>query len=214
MVRRKERPARPPPPQGHIDRDKTGDRRRDRQHERDKWEYERHMGKEQRRAGGRDTRERSRERGLSGDRQRERDRQRQKDKDRQRARTRSRERGLDEEPGRSRDQPKEGRASWEEEGDDGERRAGGRQRVQSGPEEVFDELEEQGGGPGSHSQPDEETGTALSPSPGSAEVFVCCDGVAFFYAFGNLRWWVDLTLQSLMKTIISSLLMRTATIPQ
>ncbi|XP_049442908.1 coiled-coil domain-containing protein 50 isoform X1 [Epinephelus fuscoguttatus] len=175
VVRRKERPGRPPPPQSQVDRDKAWDKKRDRQHNRDRGrdpEWERHIGKEQRRdreqdlrgarAAGRD-RERSRERGLSGDRQRERDRQRQTDKDRQRVRTRSMERGLDDEPGHSRDWPREGRASWEEEGDDGERerRAGGRQRVHSGPDEVFDELEEQGEGPGrerSHSHPSEDTG--------------------------------------------------------
>ncbi|TDH08603.1 hypothetical protein EPR50_G00099330 [Perca flavescens] len=187
VLRSKERPARPPLPQSLIERDKTWDRKRDRQHDLDRGrdlELERHMGKEQRRdreqdlrgarAGGKD-RERSRERGLSGDRQRERDRQIQKDKDRQRVKTRTTERGLEEEPGRSRDWPREGMASWEEQGDDGERerRAGGRQRVQSGPEEVFDDPEEQGGVPGrerSHSHVNGETGRIVHRGSGAVVV--------------------------------------------
>lgn len=230
VVRRKERPARPPPPQSPIERDKAWDRERmkDRQHNQDKGrdlERERRLGKEQRRereqdirrarTGGRD-RERSRDRGQSWDRHRERDRQRQKDKDRERVRTKSRERELEEEPGYSRDWLREGRASWEEEGDDGERerRARGRQHIHSGSEEVFEELRkdegrgdtrelrdtQKGEGPSRkrcHTHPNEETGTTVSPSLGSAGVFVWCAGVAF--CCGNLRWWVDLTLQSLMK---------------
>ncbi|XP_074491329.1 coiled-coil domain-containing protein 50 isoform X1 [Sebastes fasciatus] len=185
VVRRKERPTRPPPPQSTIERDKAWDRKGDRHHERDRGrdlEWERHMGREQQRrdreqdprvgrAGGRE-RERSRERVLSGDRQREKDRQRQKDKDRQRARTRSTERVLEEEPGHSRDLPKEGRSSWEEEGDAGERerRAGGRQRVHSGPDEVFDEPDERGGGPGrerSQSHTNGETGRIVHRGSGA-----------------------------------------------
>ncbi|XP_041647422.1 coiled-coil domain-containing protein 50 isoform X1 [Cheilinus undulatus] len=147
VVRRKERPDRPPPPQSQIERDKgERDRHRDRDRGRDV-EWERHMGRDHRRDREQDLRserrerERSRDRGHSGDRQRERDRQRQKDRER-RARTRSMERGLEEEPGHSRDWPRVARASWEEEGDDAERerRARGRPRVHSGPEEVFDEL--------------------------------------------------------------------------
>lgn len=196
VLRSKERPARPPLPQSLIERDETLDRKRERQHDRDRGrdlELERHIGKEQRRdreqdlrgarTGGKDG-ERSRVRGSSGDRQRERDRQTQKDKERQQVRTRSMERGLEEEPGRSRDWLWEGRASWEEQGDygDRERRAGGRQHVQSGPEEVFDGPEEQGRGPGrerSHFHADGETGTTLSHPLGSAGVFVWCAGVAF-----------------------------------
>ncbi|XP_035509421.1 coiled-coil domain-containing protein 50 isoform X1 [Morone saxatilis] len=186
VVRRKERPARPPPPQSPVDRDKARERQRDRQHER-----ESHMGKDQRRdgehdprkvrAGGRD-RERSRDRGQSGDRHR------QKDRDRQRARTRSRERGLEGEPGHSRDWPREGRASWGEEGDDGERerRARGRQRVHSGPEEVFEEFRsdegrgnikefspDKGKVPGrerSHTHPNEETGRIVHKGSGTVVV--------------------------------------------
>ncbi|KAE8294130.1 Coiled-coil domain-containing protein 50 Protein Ymer [Larimichthys crocea] len=152
------------------------------------------MGKDQRRdreqdyrrarAGGRD-RERSRDRGQSWDRHREGDRQRQKDKDRQRVRTRSRERGLEEEPGHSRDWSKGGRASWEEEGnDEREWKARGRQRVPSGPEEVFDELTSnegrgdtrevwdtrQGEGPSrkrSHTHPNEETGRIVHRGSGA-----------------------------------------------
>ncbi|XP_068563494.1 coiled-coil domain-containing protein 50 isoform X1 [Cebidichthys violaceus] len=162
-VRRKDRPARPPPPQSPTERDKAWDRKHDRDRGRD-LEWERHMEKEQRRDREQDLRgvrgrdgEGPRDRGLSGDGQRERDRQKQRDKDRQRARTRSRDRGLEEEPGRSRDGPREGRASWEEGGGDVERegKALGRQRVHSGPDEVFDELELQGGG---HSHSNGETG--------------------------------------------------------
>ncbi|KAG7513306.1 hypothetical protein JOB18_004454 [Solea senegalensis] len=125
VVRRKERPHRPPQPHIPIERDKAWDRERDRQRDKDRvrdLEREKHMGKDHRldreqdlrgaRARGRD-RERSRDRGHSLDRQRERDRQKQKEKDRQRARTRSRERGLDEdylEQGHSRDWTREGRA--------------------------------------------------------------------------------------------------------
>lgn len=226
VVRRKERPPRPPPPQSPIERDKAWDRDGDRQHNQDRGkdlEWERRLGKEQtrdreqdlRRAreGGRD-RVRSRDRGQSWDRQGERDRRRQKD--RERVRTRSRERELEEEPGFSGDWPRQGRASWQEEEDDGERarRAGVQQRIQSGPEEVLDELRNdkgredtkefwdtrQGEGPSRkrcHTHPNEETGTTVSPSLGSAGVFVWCAGRSF--CCGNLRWWVDLTLKSLMK---------------
>lgn len=201
-VRRKDRPARPPPPQSPTEREKGWDRKHDRGRD---LERERHMEKEQRRdreqdlrgTRGRD-RERSRDGGLSGDGQRERDRQKQKDKDRQQAR--SRDRGLEEEPGHSRNGPRESRASWEEGGGDVERegKALGRPRVHSGPEEVFDELELQGGG---HSHPNGETGT-LSPLLCSGGGCLC--GVLeFLFCFGNLRWWVDLTMQSLMKTLIS-----------
>lgn len=232
VVRRKERPARPPPPQYPIERDKARDRERDKHHERDRGrdeEWDRHMGKDHRRgreqdlkyarAEGRD-RERSRERGLSAERRRERERQ--KDKDRKRAR--SRDRGLEEDfldPGHSRSIPRESRASWEEE-DDGERerRARGRERVHSDPRDVFDEVERRedleefmvsrkGEGPGrerSHSHLNGETGTTLSAPLGTARVFVWCAGVAF--CWGNLRWWVDLIRQSLMTTSILSIFMR------
>uniref|UniRef100_A0A3B4TCE9 Coiled-coil domain containing 50a n=1 Tax=Seriola dumerili TaxID=41447 RepID=A0A3B4TCE9_SERDU len=154
VVRRKERPARPPPPHIPIERDKAWDRERDRQRDRDRGrdlEWEKHMGKDQRRdreqdlrgarTGGRD-RERSRDRGHTGDRHRERDGQRQKDKDRSGARTRSRDTGLDQaylEQGHSRS--REGKASWMEEEEDGERekRARGQQHVHSAYEDVFDE---------------------------------------------------------------------------
>ncbi|XP_044054300.1 coiled-coil domain-containing protein 50 isoform X2 [Siniperca chuatsi] len=188
VVRKKERPARPPPPQSLIDRDKVWDKERDRQRDRDgSRDLERDQRREQdlrlARAGGRDG-ERSRDRGQSGDSHRERDRQR--PKDRQRARTRSKERGLEEEPGHSRDWPREGRASWEEEGDDGERerKARGRQHVHSGREEVFDELRSdegrgdsrefmdprQGEIPGrerSHTRPNGETGRIVHRGSGA-----------------------------------------------
>lgn len=230
VLRSKERPARPPLPQSLIERDKTWDRKRDRQHDRDRGrdlELERHMGKEQRRdreqdlrgvrAGGKDG-ERSRERGLSGDRQRERDRQIQKDKDRQRVRTRSMERGLEEEPGRSRDWPREGRASCEEHGDDGERerRAGTRQRVQSGPEEVFDDPEEQGGVPGrerSQSRANGETGTTLSHPLGSAGVFVWCAGFAFLLWQSQVVGCSNIVITK-EDTNFLSVFMRMTTCPQ
>lgn len=202
------------------ERDKAGGRERDRHRDRDRdrdLEWERHVGKDQRRdraqdymgerAGGRD-RERSRDRGLSGDRHGERDRQRQKNKDRPQARTRSKERGLDVdylEQGPSRDWPREGRASWEEEEDDGERerRARGRQRVHSGPEEVFDEPRsdegrgwtgelwdpQQGEGPGReriHTYPSGETGTTLRLPLGSAGgVCVVCWSCFFAMAISG-----------------------------
>jgi len=207
-VRRKDRPARPPPPQSPKE---AWDRKHERERSRD-LEWERQMGKEQRRdrepdlRGGRDgersrdrglseDRRRERDRGLSEDRRRERDRQKRTEKDGQRARTRSRERGLEEEPGPSRHYSREGRASWEEGGADGEGegRARGRQRIHSGPEEVFDELDAQGGG---HSHPNGETGTALSPllcsGGGGGGGVVWCAGVYFFAL--ALRWWVDLTI--------------------
>ena len=146
------------------------------------------------RAGGRD-RERSRDRGQSGDRHRERERQRQKEKDSARARTGSMERGLDEdylERGHGREGSQEGWTSccFEEE-DEGERRARGRQRVQSNPEEVFEESRgnegrgdardlwdpRQGEGPSkerSHSHPSAETGTTVSLPLGSVWVCVVC----------------------------------------
>lgn len=233
VVRRKERPARPPQPQSPIERDVVWDRERDKKRDRDRsrdLEWDQHMRRDQRkdreqdftgRGGGRDG-ERSRDRGQSGDRHRARDRQRQNGKDGQRARTRSRERNLDEDF--LEHLPREGRASWEEEEDDVERmrRARGRQRVHSGPEEVFEEHRRdkgrgdhrefgdpwQGEGPGkerSRAHCNGDTGTTLSSPPGSVGAFVWCAGVAF--RFADPRWWVDLMLKSLMKTLLSSLLM-------
>ncbi|KAM3619728.1 uncharacterized protein V6R79_012739 [Siganus canaliculatus] len=198
VVRRKERPVRPPPPQSPVERDKAWDRERDRQRARDRGrdlEWERQMGRDPRRdreqdprrvREGRRDRERSRDRGQSWDRHRERERNRQRDKDRQRARTRSRERGLDEEPRHHRERPREGRSSWEMDEDDfeRERRARARQRVHSGPEEVFDELRSdeervntkefwdtrQGEGPDRkphHSQSSEETGRIVHRGSGA-----------------------------------------------
>ncbi|XP_060889590.1 coiled-coil domain-containing protein 50 isoform X1 [Labrus mixtus] len=152
VVRGKERPARPPQPQSLIERDKAWDRERDRNREKDRGrdierERERHRGKDHRNDREQDFRserrdqERSRDREHSGDGKREREKQRHKDRDRQ-ARTRSMERGLEKDPGHRGDWLKDGRASWEEEGDDAERerRGRGRLRVHSGPEEGFDEL--------------------------------------------------------------------------
>ncbi|XP_062280295.1 coiled-coil domain-containing protein 50 isoform X1 [Scomber scombrus] len=187
VVRMKERPVRPPLPQYPEQRDKEWVREKDRHRGRD-LELERQMGKNQRRdreqdlrgarAGGRD-RERSRDRGQSGDRHRVRDRQRQRD---EQVRTRSRERRLDEDV--SERVPREGRASWEEDDDERERRARGRQRVHSNPEEVFDEYRSnegrghtrdfwdprQGEGPSrerSHTHPDGETGRIVHKGSGA-----------------------------------------------
>lgn len=155
VVRRKERPARPPPVQIPKERDKTWVREQNRQYDRDggrEPEYERYTARDQRRdrdrrrdrdqdlrwgrAEGRDG-ERSRDRGRSLDRELEGHGHR--DKGRQRARTRSRERGLEEafvEPAHSRERLREGRASWEGEEEDFERTRG-RHRVQSSPNELF-----------------------------------------------------------------------------
>lgn len=197
VVRRKERPARPPPPQSPVERHGgERERKKDRQHREHRGrdvEWERHLGREQRR--DRDHREGAREkewerdRGQSWDRDRDRDRQRHKD--RERMRTRSRDRGLDEERGYGRDWQRGGRGSWEENGDDGgrERRARGRHRVQSGPDDVFEELrnDEERQDDREHwdiregespirkhfdTHLTEETGTTESPSLGSAGVFV------------------------------------------
>lgn len=188
VVRRKERPARPPAPQIVIERDKTWDKDRDRQHSRERprdVELERHKVRDERR-----------DRALSGDRVQERHQQRQKDNHGQHARTRSREREID-----SGERLKVGWAPWETE-DDGERerRAKGRQRVHSGPEEVFDEQkiykgrgdarefwdtrhEEGLGKQRSHSNG--ETGTTLSPPLGPAGMFVWCAGAAFSLSSGG-----------------------------
>ncbi|KAM7012297.1 coiled-coil domain-containing protein 50 [Tautogolabrus adspersus] len=191
VVRGKERPARPPPPESLIERDKAWDRERDRNREKDRGrdvEREGYRGKDHRKDREQDFRserrdqERSRDRGHSGDgqREREREKQRQKDRDR-RARTRSMERGLEKDPGHSVDRHKNGRASWEEEGDDAERerRAMGRLRVHSGPEEVFDDLRgntrelwdpDLGEGPGrerSNTHPSGETGRIVHKGSGA-----------------------------------------------
>lgn len=151
-VRRKERPDRPPPP--HTPKERDRDRRQDRDRDRARdLEWERHAAKEQRRDRGQEGRwgrvrggkgEQSRERVHSMERQGDRDRQRQKDRDR-RGRTRSRDRVLDEdfsEHGLIRDWSTDARAPWreEEDVDEKERRERGRHRVQSVPEDVFDEL--------------------------------------------------------------------------
>lgn len=200
-------------------RDGERDRHQDRDRGRDLG-WGRDGERERRRDGEREPRqdkERDRDGQLSSDRHRERDRQRERDKDGHRTRTRSRERGLekDSEPvsGHSRDRPREDRVSWEEgqEGDDddgGERERRGRQRVHSGPGEVFEEHWSEEGrgerkepgdphhwvGPGrerSHTHPPTETGTTPSPTTGPRGlVWVCvwCWGVhlvAFFFTGGN-----------------------------
>lgn len=200
VVRRKERPARPPPP-SQIVIERGRDTHRDRDRGRDR-EWESSIGKDQRREGepGRGRhRERSLDKALSWDRLRERDRQRQKD--RQHARTRSSEREIEDdylEPGQRRNEPRVAMASWDGGEEDGEREksAKGRQRVHSGPDEVFEEHRSSKGradtkevlhprqeeGPGrqrSHAYATEETGTTLSPRPGHAGVFVWCAGLLF-----------------------------------
>ncbi|KAM9797163.1 coiled-coil domain-containing protein 50 isoform 1-T1 [Syngnathus typhle] len=137
-MRKKERPAHPPlSPKGW-------DRERDTRHDRDV-EQEHYLRKHQRSdreqemrttKGGRDG-ERSRDRGHDQDRPEVRDKQTHKGKDGQRARARSRERALDDDFIELRGD----RVSREENEDDAEgmRRVRGRQRVQSGPNDVFEE---------------------------------------------------------------------------
>ncbi|XP_026201044.1 coiled-coil domain-containing protein 50 isoform X2 [Anabas testudineus] len=155
VVRRKEKPTRPPPPQTITAKDTARDRDRDRQGDRDRgreMDWERHMAKDQKREREQDLRgeaargrhrERSRDKTIIDDASTEREQQRHKDKDRQHARTRSKEKEIHEdylEAGHSGDWQKVGMASWEVQEDDGERerrerRAKGRQRVHSDPNE-------------------------------------------------------------------------------
>lgn len=189
VIRRKERPARPPPPHTTLERDR--DREKDRyRHDRDRdYKMERHVEKEYTRGRERDPRQRrerekSRDRITSDDLQRDGDRTRLKE--RQRARSRERVLDLDAlEPPSGRDRLRENRGSWEEEEDGGGRRARSRQRIHSSPVEVFDPLingEARGGSremwdvqqveaPGrerSHSHPSRETGHAVHKGSGSA----------------------------------------------
>lgn len=126
-VRKKERPARPPPPQSSRERDKAWDRDREPN-------WERHMDRDQEQDLAR-TKDRQRDRGRSADPLRERDQHRHKDQ--QRVRTQSRDRELS--SGRTRG------ASWEEE--EQERRARGRPRVKSNSDDVFEEhMSDRGSG--------------------------------------------------------------------
>lgn len=187
-VKRKERPARPPPPKFPAERDEdwsrerqTPDRGRDNRVEKD---YRRDVEQDLRpvRDG-----EKSRDRVASGDRHGERDRQRQKATDRSRGR--SGDRALEEDfldQGRRRDRPRD--TGEEEEEVDGERRARSRQRVHSNPVQVFDGYmndKERGGGRetwdpqqggGSHTYTNKETGTTPSPSSWlcGGVCVVCC----------------------------------------
>lgn len=189
VLRGKERPARPPPPKTIAERDTTRDRR------------EREQDQRGEAARGRD-RERSRDKTLSVDTSRERDRQRQKDKYRQR--TRSREREIDDylDLGHNGDSLKVSRSSWEKEEGDGERerRAKGRQRVHSGPDEVFEESRtykvkgdtgvfwdsRQDEGPGRQRNQTHSNGeTGISPPLGPVGVFIWCVGTTF------ILWCVD-----------------------
>ncbi|XP_056893226.1 coiled-coil domain-containing protein 50 isoform X3 [Takifugu flavidus] len=182
VVRRKEKPVRPPPPQSPRERDKGWDREYKQERGRD-LEWERYLAKEQRRDREQNHRQ-AREPGRDGERPRERrhsgDRQRQKDRERDRARTRSREREL-EDYRHSSSSSREARASWEEEGDDGERERStrGRQRVHPSPEEVFEEEREatrevrdtqQGEGSSrkrSHTHPDNDAGRIVHRGSGA-----------------------------------------------
>lgn len=135
VVRRKERLARPPPPHSPRDRGTDWDREAD-------WDrkYERHerRGRQEERSY-RDA-EWSQDRGLSADRLQDRERHRHKDP--HRVRTRSRDRVLDEDyddVSPSWDRPRRDRPSWEEEEVEQEQRARGRRRVESNPDDVFEE---------------------------------------------------------------------------
>ncbi|XP_019735742.1 coiled-coil domain-containing protein 50 isoform X4 [Hippocampus comes] len=146
-VRRKERPAHSP--LSAKERDKGWEKERDRRHDRDVLrdvEHDYHLRKHQRSdreqdmrtaRGGRE-RERLRDRTHSEDRPEVRDKQTHKGKDGQRARAKSRERAHDDDF----IEPRGDRVSREEEEDEAERarRARGRQRVQSGPDDVFEEY--------------------------------------------------------------------------
>ena len=241
VVRKKEKPARPPPPLESItERDKAWDRGRDRQYYQDGGrdrQGERHYGKEQRRHREQEhlrarergrNRERSRDREPSWDRHKERDNRRHRDGERVQEGTKSREKVVYEELGHSRDYLREDRASWEEQEDDErererERMAKGRQRVQYCPEDGYDELRSDEGTGDSReswdrkrtlSQSNKEPGTTASPSLGSAGVFVwCAAAAAAAFCCGNLSWCVDLTLKPLMK-ITFSVLMRGMTISE
>lgn len=220
VVRRKERPARPPPVQIPKERDKTGVR--DRQHDRDggrEPEYERYTARDQRRDrdrrrdrdqdlrwGRAEGRDRDRDRGRSLDRELEGHRHR--DKGRQRARTRSRERGLEDTfvaPAHSRHRLREGRASWEGQEEDSESRTRGRHRVQSSPNELFGDHRGDEGRGGSREfwdlQQGKGRGRERSHSQPSRETGITpsslwvCGGVwcAKPFLCGSLRWWVSLT---------------------
>lgn len=200
VVRRKEKPVRPPPPQSPREQDKAWDKENKHQSSRD-LELEKNLAKEQRREREQNHRQ-AREAGRDGERLRERghswDRQKRKDRENERARTRSRERELQEDYRHSSSSSREARASWEEEGDEGERERStrGRQRLQPGPEEVFEEgrgdtrevLDTRQGegatGKRSQTHTDDDAGTS------AAGLCVWCAGGAC--CCGNLRWRVDL----------------------
>ncbi|XP_077439789.1 coiled-coil domain-containing protein 50 isoform X2 [Vanacampus margaritifer] len=144
-ARRKERPPYSLMSPKERDWERDGDRRYDRDGGREV-DQDHHLRKHQRSdreqdmrtaRGGRD-RERSRDQGHGDDWPEVRDKQTHKGKDGQRTRARSRERALDEDVV----EPRGDRMSREEEDDDPERtrRARGRQQVQSGPDDVFEDL--------------------------------------------------------------------------
>ncbi|XP_020780299.2 coiled-coil domain-containing protein 50 isoform X1 [Boleophthalmus pectinirostris] len=177
VVRRKERPARPPPPHTSRERDKSWEQDRYDRYD----EYDRHhsRGRQEVPSYSRDG-ERSRDRGFSADRLQDKERHRHKDP--HRARTRSRDRVLDEDyydtsPGPSWDWPRRDRPSWEEEEEEQNRRGRGRRRVESNPDDVFMEHNERGrketrelweGPIRERGQPNAETGRVLHK--GSGEV--------------------------------------------
>lgn len=184
VVRRKERPGRPPPPQSPRERDKP-------------WDPDRKRDK------GRDLEGTDRTRDRNRGARAARDRERSRDGDRQRARPKSRERSLQEEF--SEPPPRGSRGSWEEEEEEAEertRRAKGRQRD---PDDVFEDHGDSGQrggrrdpwGPRQGEGPDEERSQTPSyTETGTALGCVCCAGAAF--RFADLRWWVRLTSESLI----------------
>lgn len=165
MVRKKEKPSRPPPPQNLVERDKGRDRERDfdrdknrprdserapygdresHRDERDERDADRDRRKDREHEARRDKerekaghkRETSRDAELSA----ERDRRGTGNEDKLRGRTKSRERNVDEEPVRSLSKDK---GIWVEHNDDDggdgevETKARVRQNVHSGPGQVF-----------------------------------------------------------------------------
>lgn len=195
VVRRKERPPRPPSPNIPLERDEVWNKERQTHDGGRDYNLDKHVEKDYRRDREQDLRpvrdrEEFRDRGTSGDRHREQDRPRQKDKNRQRGRNRDRCLDLDTlEQGPTRDRPRESRSSWEEDEVDGERRASSRQRVHSNPVEVFDEYVNAKGrgdretwdpqlGDSNHTYSNKETGTTPSLLPpelcGGVCVVCCC----------------------------------------
>lgn len=178
VVRRKERPARPLPPHtsrerdkgGEWDREADGDRQYDRHERRGRQEQRRHRDEKL-----------SWDRGLSADRLLDQERHQRKHPNR--ARAHSRDRVLDEDyygdrPSPNWDRPRRDRLSWEEEELEQDRRRRDRRRLESSPDDVFEEhtyrsRKESGElweGPArerGHSHPNTETGRILQKGSGA-----------------------------------------------